>query len=293
MSQGEREKQCLDKIKETLFYNYSYDEKSIENLLQGELFEKENIRLKHNARSHYYGMSDDDINNFEKSIYSAMLNHERSQFPDFILYNGFMEHFQVTSSEESKKGSSHKKDEFIFKTKVEKEEKAIKDEIIDKHPSLEVQTYNWEQEYLNHSYDNFKKSLRRNWENHINSLNQYNGNKEIGVFIIEMTEFTLSMHENIYNGLKNGLTYGDLRNPQSFICYRLSRDKDMLQYLYSFKDSIDFIIFVNCEGFEVIKLENIPEIIKLLPWDFVIAPLKVKERHSLLTLSVKKEDSGK
>ena len=45
----------------------------------------------------------------------------------------------------------------------------------------------------------------------------------------------------------------------------------MLNYLYGFKDEVDVVIFVNGEGIvEFIKVANIPEILKMLPWDFLI-----------------------
>ena len=55
--------------------------------------------------------------------------------------------------------------------------------------------------------------------------------------------------------------------------YRLSRDKDMLDYVYSFRDRVDMIIFAFFNGWEAIKLESIPELLKLMPWRYRIEPL--------------------
>ena len=51
----------------------------------------------------------------------------------------------------------------------------------------------------------------------------------------------------------------------------MSRDKKILKYMYEFKDKIKYVIFVYGEKCEVIKLENIPYILRLIPWNYVIA----------------------
>ena len=37
----------------------------------------------------------------------AVANSDSNAFPDFVLPNGFIEHFQVTAANETRKGSEH------------------------------------------------------------------------------------------------------------------------------------------------------------------------------------------
>ena len=77
-----------------------------------------------------------------------------------------------------------------------------------------------------------------------------------------------------------------MREEEKFKCYRLSRDKDMLNFLYQYKDEIGYVVFVCCDGLEVIRLKNIPYLLKLLPWDFLVYPLVVNQKASVYNISV-------
>lgn len=46
------------------------------------------------------------------------------------------------------------------------------------------------------------------------------------------------------------------------------------------------MIFLNQARIEVIRTENIPYLIKLLPWDYVIYPLQVTTVASVYNISV-------
>lgn len=110
--------------------------------------------------------------------------------------------------------------------------------------------------------------------------------KQIGIFMIEYTEVALAMHENVYHGWINGMSQGDMRKQEEFREYRLSQDKNLLDYISQFKDDIKYVIFVNQERFEVIRTENIQYLINLLPWDYVIYPLQVTTHASVYNISV-------
>lgn len=55
------------------------------------------------------------------------------------------------------------------------------------------------------------------------SYAKYTGSKQIGIFMVEYPEIALAMRENIYQGWKSGMTQGDIREPEQFNEYRLSR----------------------------------------------------------------------
>ena len=88
--------------------------------------------------------------------------------------------------------------------------------------------------------------------------------------MIEYTDQALEMYENVYDDWKNGMTNGDFRESEELKCYRLTRDKNLLKYIYSFKENIKYVIFVYGRECEIIKIESIPYLLKLIPWDYVI-----------------------
>lgn len=94
------------------------------------------------------------------------------------------------------------------------------------------------------------------------------------------------MIEQVYSGWKDGMSQGDMREQQEFKCYRLSRDKKMMEFIYQYKNKIDYVIFVYCDGFEIIRLENIPYLLSLLPLDFHIYPLVAGKIASVHNISV-------
>lgn len=42
-------------------------------------------------------------------------NFNSNKFPDFVFYNGFIEHFAVTSSIENRKGAKQKRESMVLK----------------------------------------------------------------------------------------------------------------------------------------------------------------------------------
>ena len=88
--------------------------------------------------------------------------------------------------------------------------------------------------------------------------------------MIEYTDMALEMFENIYSDWKNGMSQGDMRAPERILDYRISRDKAMLEYIYGYRNQIKYVVFVYSSGVEVIRVENIPYITKLLPWQYTV-----------------------
>lgn len=74
----------------------------------------------HLHQSDKLGFSNKDLEIVDKIIESAISNPEPNEFPDFIFDGGFIEHFQVTSSIENRKGSVHSKKKSNYKVEIEK-----------------------------------------------------------------------------------------------------------------------------------------------------------------------------
>lgn len=288
---GEQELRCLDFVKMALFYK---DGQPIRNPLtcktyieasDDEFKNERNLFVNSECCKSYFGLLDNDRAEIENVLRIAKANPASSLFPDFVFDNGFIEHFQVTSSSVTRKGATHTRKEKEFYHKVATEAKEIKSKW-DETPSCgNVRSKSWMFSNPTHCYNFFVESFKRNWNHHLDSYKKYTGSKEIGIFMIEYPEIALSMCEDIYHDWIDGMSQGDMREQEKFQEYRLSRDKNLLKYIHKFKDYIKYVIYVNSQRFEIIRIENIPYIIKLLPWDYVINSLQVYHWSSLYSSS--------
>ena len=266
MTKGERESYCLNKVKNFI--------------------SQEDNTLINNS----FGLLENERKEIIEIINEAKPNPSSSEFPDFIFNDGFIEHFQVTSSKVTKKGSTHAKQESEFNRKIENETFELMEDW-GKNPSYDkVRSKTWELKNPQHSYEFLVESFKNNWEGHKNSLQKYiNKNKKnvsTGIFMIEYPEFALSMYEDIYKDWINGMSLGDMRSPEKYKEYRLSRDKQLLEYIFDFKRIIKYVIFVNINRCEIIKIDKIPYLLNLLPWDYRISPMVVSNNYKLSNISL-------
>jgi len=194
---GEKEKKCLEIVKTDFMNNYP---------------------------SSFFGLNYEEVEELNQILNETKANEEISKFPDFIFDNGFIEHFQITSSKENKKGSLHIKDLNNFKDKVKKEKLKIQFDNNQKSKHLVMK-------YPEHSYEYLVKSFKKNWNSHLESFQKYKGKKDISIFMIQYSDMALEMYENIYENWIDGMSNGDLREPERLDCYRITRDKEILEYL--------------------------------------------------------------
>lgn len=289
---GDRELECLNAVKESIFckdhqpLRDPFSNKTYLNVSDEE-FKRERIWLVNSdCHKSYFGLLENDREEFESIMRTARANPDASCFPDFIFENGFIEHFQVTSSLVTRKGATHTRKEHEFHHTIIRETIGIESEW-NVTPSFdEVRSKLWVFPNPTHSYEYLVSSFKHNWENHLKSFEKYTGSKRIGVFMVEYPEFALAMCEDVYHGWIDGMANGDMREEEKFKEYRLSRDKKLLEYIYQFRKTIKYVVFVNCNRFEVICTENIPYLTKLLPWEYIIYPLQVATLSSMYNISV-------
>ena len=129
-------------------------------------------------------------------------------------------------------------------------------------------------------------SFKQNWKRHLESYKKYLSKKDIGIFMIEYPEIALAMCENVYGDWIDGMAQGDMREQENFQDYRLSRDKELLKYIYDFKSVIKYVIFVNSVRCEVIRTENIPYLIRLMPWDYLVYPMQVCTMATVSSITI-------
>ena len=118
---------------------------------------------------------------FADIIRTAKPNPSSSEFPDFIFDNGFIEHFQITSSQVTRKGATHARKESDFRRKVDTETEKLKTEW-NITPSFDaVRSESWAFQNPAHSHEYLMDSFKQNWESHISSSKRFSDEKSIGI----------------------------------------------------------------------------------------------------------------
>lgn len=277
MNRGDKEASCFKIVTRAMFKGVDglpkinpFTGKSFLDVSDSEFEQDVNSYISFECNKNYFGLLEEDRLEIAQIIRCARPNPNLNDFPDFIFDDGFIEHFQITSSRSSKlKGSTQEQ----AAGKVRRAEKMQMEEWEQDEDFTGTRSKSWAVESTQHSYDFLVESFKRSWEDHIESLSKYQGCKNVGIFMIEYPDIALSMYEQKYLDWTNGMSAGDFMDYEKHRCYRLSRDKQLLNYIYAYRDQIKYVIYVYQDHFEVIKSESIPQLLKLLPWDFLIYPL--------------------
>lgn len=178
----------------------------------------------------------------ESILGSAHQNEKHSDFPDFFFDGGIIEHFEVTASDETRKGSQYKVDDACCQREKEKHFKQLDKDFVESphHPGT-MTTQTVEDTHECFSYESFVKSFKRNAERHFKSLRNSEYVNQVVVFLIEQESASLGIYvNNIFNRF-----------------YKLSEDKKLLQYIKETLTDVDYIIFNVTDAYEVIDLSKI------------------------------------
>ena len=98
---------------------------------------------------------------------SARPNPAQSNFPDFLFENGFIEHFQITASRETRKGAEHRQRQAQFCKEAEQRFQRMGRELNDDPPANSLTREICEMEAPPYSYEMYEASFRKNWQHHI------------------------------------------------------------------------------------------------------------------------------
>lgn len=197
-----------------------------------------------------FGLSDVEYVELKERLKKAKPNGNSNDFPDFICDEGFIEHFAVTSSSETRKGSKEKAETVMF----EKRNCARFSKRMEKKDAEETIKHFSNRKIKGHSHDNIIKSIKKNWKKHIESYDNFSGCKEHGIFLLEYgDQGALETMEKTAKGYKHYWTY------------RLNTDKELLKWLYDYKNKVEYILFMSQESIEVIKIDQILNILDSLP----------------------------
>lgn len=199
------------------------------------------------------GLTDEQYIEIREWINEAKPNSSNNKFPDFVLNEGFIEHFAVTSSQEDKKGAKQRRKSRILHNKSKS---SFLKELNNSKTDGVVFNYSYSQKFEVHSHFNIMKSIKKNWEKHIESYDKNISTSKKRIFLIEYIDV------NLETATSNG------NQPiEVFDTYRISVDKQILDWIYIYKDKIDYLIFINrqLKSIEIIRIDNIPEIKEKIP----------------------------
>lgn len=196
----------------------------------------------------------------EKAIQAAEPNKAENDFPDFLIDDyGFIEHFEVSSSLNTRKGYQYKKNSASIIKNVEEEKQKYKND--------ESYSITYEIPHLGDSHENLIKSFETKWDKHIQSMEKCKTEYDMRIFLID------------YVG--EDLIYGEEKE-----IYRLSKDLELLEFMYKYKDKINYVIFKTKFYVEIISLTVIPELIQNQE-AVVFEPLKGGEISIEITETIK------
>ncbi len=193
-------------------------------------------------------MSPSERTSFLEFLNAAEPNPQASDFPDFVLKDGFIEQFQINGSRETRKGMAHN----IEVSKFEKHCAEVSTKLPEWEGSgpVEVHVRKDEMNVPAYSREDFLKSFKKHFNSHMDSFHKYKKCSGFRTFLVENT----------------GVTFGVYQN-EKYTCelYRLSLDAELLDYLSEYAGELTYVIFRSAQLIEVIALDKITAIKKRIP----------------------------
>ncbi len=187
-----------------------------------------------------------DISEVSQFIFEARPNQNSNDFPDFVFDGGCIEHFEITSSRETRKGFQFKIDEQGYKKKkLEYHKELNKEALLIKHESGAIHTSTFEEIYDKFSYEDFLHSLEKNIKKHGNSLEKSPIRDKIVIYLIEQQSGRMYIQENEW---------------RVKFC-ELNKDKRALEILKKYGEFIDYVIYFVSDSIEIIDVNKIDNLI--------------------------------
>lgn len=214
--------------------------------------ERECLKTIVDAYCYKMGCVNVDFNNANFQWLSHVLQNATetgndNTFPDFVSDGAIIEHYQVTSAKEGKKGSTYMAERSRKNAEWEKGfEKRNADFLNSPAMTSSITTHTFENEYRDLSYDFFLKSLETNIKQHIKSLEKSGIVDKKVVFIMEQCDARLCKEKT------------------ADFCeyYLLHEDRKALGLLKRYSREIDIVIFKAIDSIEIIDLSKIDFLIE-------------------------------
>ncbi len=187
-----------------------------------------------------------EINDISKLLFSAVENPDGNAFPDFVFDGGGIEHFELTSSKETTKGSAFRSEEKRNQRKrQELEDKAVKAFSGTPYVPGTMESHPFENVYSGFTYASFLNSLRKNVTHHVESLLQKGYENKVVVFLMEQPTARM-WYDNGSSSVK---------------FYDLHKDKEALTMIKAICGPVKYLIYQVADSIEIIDLSTIDELI--------------------------------
>lgn len=221
----------------------------------------------------YFGFTKEDMSELIE-VFEELEQNQETTYPDFMGPHGCVELLEISSSPEIRnKGPEQKKQDGELAKKIRHE-----DEEAAKAGDMSPRQYCRKRSM--HSYKALTRHLRKQFEKHVRSMHKSEREHAATVFVIELRESDLECMivpvETIpaeEKSLAEGLSVGDLWPSYSkgkvTGRYRLSRDKDNLQWLAQKDEGVHYVIFVGPAGIEAINLRRVDALAPFFPRQFI------------------------
>lgn len=264
-TKGQREQKCLDRVKDVCFRKKSYysntdDAETIfysDALIYGFQYNAGQKPKLEDELSDLRPIAKLIVSAQNTDFKNAKIEKKETKFPDFICDNGLIEHFQISGTKETRNGSQIAKDRGKCNKDI--------DTAINNGEQHVSKTFS-----VHQSYNDFIESFKHNWNNHISKLRNYQGNKDNVCFMIESDSFGLVMELKPNLNYQLGITTGNIvehylsNKEEHFSSPLLGRCKELLEYIYQYKDEVQYVIFVSSSRIEIIKTDMAQYIASLL-----------------------------
>ncbi|GGC88115.1 hypothetical protein GCM10007216_18580 [Thalassobacillus devorans] len=248
----------------------SKNQKDQDNIEQGCL---DLVKNKINKKD-CFGMSNQQYIELQKWLKDAKPNQNSNEFPDFIFEDGFIEHFSVTSSSEGRKGAKQKQESLILKRKSET---TFLSNLDSSEEDTQV-SQSFSRPFEKHTHINIVNSIKKNWLKHIKSYEKKMSPSKHGIFLLEYIDI------NIHTAISR-----ENEPAEIFKSYRISADKNLLEWIHTFKEKIEYMILVNPSSIEVIRIDQILNIIKRIT-EVTYAPIIGMESHKYIGYKIMKKN---
>lgn len=177
-------------------------------------------------------------------------------FPDFIGKTGFIEIFCITSGTYKKKNKSGG-------MKLIEEESIQFNKHFGKNRTERIIETTIDRPESTNNIENLRDSIKYHFNDHLDSLKQYNGNKHISCFLMlsdDILNIKAAQSNNYDGSLDNTIDWLN----ETIRGYLLWYDIKILEYLKQYIGIIDYVVYYNrvANNLHFIKLTDIPEIIK-------------------------------
>lgn len=215
-------------------------------------------------------LSEKELNAIRYIFQTSIPNPNSSEFPDFIFENGFIEHFQVTSAKETKKGAKVAEAITYFEKDCELVDEEMSKTLTLSHEVNQFYTHQMEMNCPECSYEYYEKSFKKNFEHHIESLERYTEANNVGIFLIEQSGSPITiLKENKFVDL-----------------YHLQMDASLLDYLYQYKDKVQYVVFYHQTFCDIISLKDIPALKSKIPNEITWGVGRLRQQHLTIAIDI-------